>query len=108
MALIAPTTTADGRQSQRMGSYTKFWQQDANKEEEVDTDIRRSGYTELVNGQSVFVYAMNMLDAFQVITMQRRSYTSTPGQDLSTSRASTRGSPSLRRSLGMNITLRRR
>ena len=44
--------TADGRQKNRMEAYTKFWQDDLNKEKEVDTENRLSSYTDVVNGTS--------------------------------------------------------
>ena len=42
--------TEDGRQKGRMEAYTKCWQDDMNKEKEVDTSNRLNSYTEVVNG----------------------------------------------------------
>ena len=46
--------TEDGRQKNRMEAYTKFWQDDMNKEKDVDTNNRLSSYTEVVNGTHLF------------------------------------------------------
>jgi sterol 24-C-methyltransferase len=43
--------TEDGRQSNRMEAYTKFWQKDMNNEKEVDTENRIDSYTDVVNGK---------------------------------------------------------
>lgn len=55
---MAPTATAtngdalaDGRQGKRVDAYTKFWQKDLNKEQEVDNQNRLDSYTDVVNGQ---------------------------------------------------------
>lgn len=51
--------TEDGRQQNRMEAYTKFWQEDMNKEKDVDTSNRLGSYTEVVNGaQSQHVYLL--------------------------------------------------
>ncbi len=42
--------TQDGRQSDRMENYTKFWQKDASNEKGVDTENRIGSYTDVVNG----------------------------------------------------------
>lgn len=42
--------TSDGRQQNRMEAYTKFWQNDMTKEQDVDTSNRLSSYTDVVNG----------------------------------------------------------
>ncbi|KAI0090135.1 S-adenosyl-L-methionine-dependent methyltransferase [Irpex rosettiformis] len=44
------TVTEDGRQSNRMENYTKFWQKDVGNEKEVDTENRIGSYTDVVNG----------------------------------------------------------
>jgi len=41
----------DGRVADRMENYTKFWQQDPKKEQDVDTENRLHNYTEVVNGK---------------------------------------------------------
>lgn len=40
----------DGRVVDRMENYSKFWQKDLNKEEDVDNQNRLENYTEVVNG----------------------------------------------------------
>lgn len=42
----------DGRVADRMENYTKFWQQDPNKEQGVDNENRLHSYTEVVNGKN--------------------------------------------------------
>ena len=42
--------TEDGRQKNRMEAYSKFWQNDMSKEQDVDTNNRLSSYTDVVNG----------------------------------------------------------
>lgn len=51
VAVDEKVVTADGRQQNRMEAYTKFWQNDVSKEEDVDTSNRLSSYTEVVNGE---------------------------------------------------------
>ena len=41
----------DGRVADRMENYTKFWQQDPKKEQDVDNENRLHSYTEVVNGK---------------------------------------------------------
>lgn len=50
VAIEGNVVTADGRQQNRMEGYTKFWQKDTTKEQDVDTSNRLSSYTEVVNG----------------------------------------------------------
>jgi sterol 24-C-methyltransferase len=52
MAPTAIEPREDGRQEERLGSYTKFWQKDASKEAEIDTSNRLDSYTDVVNGMS--------------------------------------------------------
>ena len=42
---------ADGRQSQRVDNYTKFWQKDLGKEADIDNKNRIDSYTDVVNGE---------------------------------------------------------
>ena len=42
---------ADGRQSQRVDNYTKFWQKDLDKEADADNQHRLDSYTDVVNGK---------------------------------------------------------
>lgn len=42
--------TQDGRHQDRMEAYTKFWQNDMSKEQDVDKANRLSSYTDVVNG----------------------------------------------------------
>ena len=56
------TVTEDGRHQDRMESYTKFWQNDMSKEQDVDTSNRLSSYTEVVNGAQL-QYISSLLDA---------------------------------------------
>ena len=48
--------TEDGRQQNRMEAYTKFWQNDMNKEQDVDTSNRLNSYTDVVNGAQIAVH----------------------------------------------------
>ena len=41
----------DGRLSNRMENYTKFWNADLSKEKDADHTNRLDNYTEVVNGQ---------------------------------------------------------
>jgi len=50
MAPTADKAREDGRQEVRVDGYTKFWKKDANKEAQVDTNIRLDSYTDVVNG----------------------------------------------------------
>ena len=40
----------DGRVQNRVENYSKFWQKDLHKEQDVDNKHRLDSYTEVVNG----------------------------------------------------------
>lgn len=46
---------ADGRQTQRIENYTKFWQKDLSKEKDGDTQGRLESYVDVING-TLFIY----------------------------------------------------
>ena len=45
------SVTKDGRHSDRMENYTKFWQKDMGNEKDIDTENRIGSYTDVVNGK---------------------------------------------------------
>jgi sterol 24-C-methyltransferase len=50
LSLIVMSSTGDGRVGSRIESYSGFWQKDANKEAQADSDTRVENYTDVVNG----------------------------------------------------------
>lgn len=50
MSPVATDSLADGRVGSRIENYTKFFQQDASKEADVDTENRLEHYTDVING----------------------------------------------------------
>jgi len=47
---MSQTQHKDGRVGSRIENYSDFWQKDARKEAQVDSDIRVESYTDVVNG----------------------------------------------------------
>lgn len=47
---MSQTQHEDGRVGSRIENYADFWQKDARKEAQVDSDIRVESYTDVVNG----------------------------------------------------------
>ena len=45
------TKGSDGRVSNRIENYTKFWNADPSKEQDADSTKRLDSYTDVVNGQ---------------------------------------------------------
>ena len=104
---MSPPTTngdvlADGRQSQRVDNYTKFWQKDLGKEADIDNKNRIDSYTDVVNGElgypqfffSVVSHHNTFFFRTQDTTMAQRNSMNTAGANLSTSPGSTRANPS--------------
>ena len=93
---------ADGRQSQRVDNYTKFWQKDLGKEADIDNKNRIDSYTDVVNGELGYpqFFLVSFLTTIlfffrtQVTTMAQRNSMNTAGANLSTSPGSTRANPS--------------
>lgn len=52
MAIEHSSQLKDGRIGSRIEAYSKFWHQDPNSEQEVDTQNRLSSYTDVINGES--------------------------------------------------------
>jgi sterol 24-C-methyltransferase len=50
MSTVTTKVEQDGREHERIGGYTQFWQKDLSKEQGINTDIRLEGYTDVVNG----------------------------------------------------------
>jgi len=50
MAIEHSPQLQDGRIGSRIEAYSKFWHQDPNSEQEVDTQNRLSSYTDVING----------------------------------------------------------
>lgn len=47
---------ADGRQTQRIENYTKFWQKDLSKEKDGDTQGRLESYVDVINGTLIYLF----------------------------------------------------
>ncbi|KAF8221073.1 sterol 24-C-methyltransferase [Tricholoma matsutake] len=50
MTIEQSSKREDGRVGSRIEAYTKFWQQDPNAEQKVDTQNRLSSYADVING----------------------------------------------------------
>jgi sterol 24-C-methyltransferase len=57
MAVEHSPKLGDGRVESRIEGYTKFWHQDPNSEQEVDTQNRLSSYTDVINGEQAKITA---------------------------------------------------
>lgn len=86
--------TDDGRIQNRIENYSKFWQKDPNKEQDVDNQNRLESYTEVVNGNYPFSPLSDISFAdcrtTQVTMTVQPSCTNTVGRSLSTFLASKR------------------
>jgi hypothetical protein len=57
----------DGRISGRsIEAHTKFWQQDPNSEQEVDTQNRLSSYADVINGEPAKLTASYFLQLLNI------------------------------------------
>lgn len=75
----------DGRVQNRIENYSKFWQKDPNKEQDIHNKSRLNSYTEVVNGNYLSTHGSRFfVHRRQVITTVQPNYTSMVGPSRST------------------------